>query len=1838
MKNSLGISTYMIHMKVFPMRKMLMPLFIVFVILLLSGCRDEFSVHVKCDDCLDKGPYLENQGALRSDGIFGVYLLSKDRVIDARYLSMQEARNQALTHDMFAAFDVADLRPPYIFKEASTLFSGLTNSNRSYQISNINSARTKFDYRFDTVLGSDSPEDLDNVSQFHFKVTYGNKKYKDGVDEKISAWLVDVFKKVPHPVDAVVVVTPLDGVFYSECKVIASDHINNETEERNVLCEDFTALRDYHAFYKAIEINDPQHCDSFDREYGGVLAAAGILGCRLNAWWDKRSYHLPIFGAQAHSDIARFGDMPFWNLSKVQRADYRDEVRELMGDSLAPPTDTLISSTADFDLYMVDELSAEAKAYPISCYANDDSIYNYATKYRPKSEGGTKARFLSNYDTRKALSPVIKFKHPAYANFEGQTLSLLSTITLANGNTQYIKLSDVEIGGIGRGYFKPFSYSEASFHLSNIFAPQQPIEFMDACERANISDVALLGDYPEVVRDVGEKIRIKVTFDRPVKLSQPSFSHRYDLNYLSLRVGNRLVTAYTDDIVTDDLTDEQIDSAYVSGLVFAFTVDKDMYTEQGLAYDEGDELFINPRFASVSDKVFNGQLPTFTSVDLSTRNVNIIPKVDAPRLNDLLIEPAETLQFSESDVLEGDKRTKRLPQSGAFWSPGHVSDAQGSTVIDIAPVNNSDNVIRYLATFTAPVKGLSADDFELVMYNNAAPIAEVLSVSPVQLTGSATRSGNEYVDTYRVTVGNFTNTGIAKLVMKAEASFQALAGGRDVNGVVKNYANMDFADIPGRAFRHNANPPVINLGEVVRSDDFFPNGVPTSLEYTLNTEVLSFTPTPQHFTVALSDRTGNMRDDVASQIDINVRQGRPSYTNEPFTSFFYVTLDMSRLRYSDVDFGSVSLSMNADGALPVVSKWGSTTGQTVRKNVDISAPFVSKLQWHEYDANAMIVKLSTSSGVYVRNMDDLLACCFAETATGERLSLSSVSRLNEGQDFLIKVDTSNVAPNAQIIFDLNASAFPLQGTNGVGVGDTQLSLREAIPGLSLTIDNQAPVMSSELRFTNQGALLVLNFDEPVTGTFPNTSWITLANGQALLVNKVVPNDEKTRYEVYFELPVDEDAAGIQIDYSALRFHDGYNNVADMSNPSQIDNLCLPSIIAYGLDDANLVKVTEGAPIQANMEVKLSCAPTGEVHVAPSADNERLAFHTAPFDGAQMSSLVFTPANWNVPQQIAINAASNGYIEPSYEVIQGFSVTALVNDASGYKFAKDTALKIRFLDNDYWLEEYVSQGKDAFELFEISGPGVSLAHSELVLDFRDIAPYFFEDKRFSDKRLVQTSIFYKDSRRTRIRFGGKAPVRGLAPNTIEKVELYNEVGTVIGWFNIKVDASGVFVTKTKSELVEGKDTSTMTVVLTKAPTQALRLNLQSLDTSEITIDKYQLVFTPENWNVGQDVTVTAVEDLTLDGDVLAGVVIKLAAEELDNWYKHYRGTRVEFTVIHSFMLGVIPPQELHFDKSYRLTLSDYFGIRACSLDFSLTGNLPNGLHLKNGVISGQLDNSERTNFERSESTRAVTIEVFADDDCSDRRASQLVVFNIVKPSDDDDSLPDEPEITPSIVVSTLTGDTDEAGTQANFTVRLASQPDGQVPLMVSVNDASEISVSPSQVVFTPDNWSSPQVVTVTGVDDAEVDGNTLNTVSVDVDRAQLSDTTGYANAAPSTVRVRNKDNDTNAPGLLLSAISGNTSENGATASFTVRLSTLPTGRVDIDVMVSDSTEILATPLSLSFTPDNWNTPQVVTLTGQDDSATDGDTNNTVTVSVGSTGTASEYSTKTANIAVINEDND
>lgn len=210
-------------------------------------------------------------------------------------------------------------------------------------------------------------------------------------------------------------------------------------------------------------------------------------------------------------------------------------------------------------------------------------------------------------------------------------------------------------------------------------------------------------------------------------------------------------------------------------------------------------------------------------------------------------------------------------------------------------------------------------------------------------------------------------------------------------------------------------------------------------------------------------------------------------------------------------------------------------------------------------------------------------------------------------------------------------------------------------------------------------------------------------------------------------------------------------------------------------------------------------------------------------------------------------------------------------------------------------------------------------------------------------------------------------------------------------------------------------------------------------------------------------------------------------------------------------------------------------------------------------------------------------------------------------------------------------TTEAGGAATFTVQLNTQPSADVVIGLSSSDTTEGAVSPASLTFTSGNWSAPQTITVTGVNDGVDDGDIEFTI---VTAAAVSTDADYSGKEVLDVTVTNMDDDT--AGIAVEPTTFSVME-GQTGTYTVALGSEPTANVVINVTSGNTAKGPASPATLTFTPQNYATPQTVTVTAVNDLVGGGNTTYAVTNTVTTTDTV--YSAiEPADVAVTLQDNE
>lgn len=189
--------------------------------------------------------------------------------------------------------------------------------------------------------------------------------------------------------------------------------------------------------------------------------------------------------------------------------------------------------------------------------------------------------------------------------------------------------------------------------------------------------------------------------------------------------------------------------------------------------------------------------------------------------------------------------------------------------------------------------------------------------------------------------------------------------------------------------------------------------------------------------------------------------------------------------------------------------------------------------------------------------------------------------------------------------------------------------------------------------------------------------------------------------------------------------------------------------------------------------------------------------------------------------------------------------------------------------------------------------------------------------------------------------------------------------------------------------------------------------------------------------------------------------------------------------------------------------------------------------------------------------------------------------------------------PGVSVSPSFGlSTGESGKTATFVAFLNRAPTADVVISLTSDNLAEGTVAPATLTFTPADWNVTRTVTVTGVDDHRRDGNQTFRIITTV----ASDDASYASTHPPDVTVVNEDDDS--PGLLWAYKLPLTVAEGGTTNYTVALATQPDANVTVQVTVNDASVVTVSPATLTFTPLDWNTPKVVTITGLDNLITNG----------------------------------
>lgn len=403
--------------------------------------------------------------------------------------------------------------------------------------------------------------------------------------------------------------------------------------------------------------------------------------------------------------------------------------------------------------------------------------------------------------------------------------------------------------------------------------------------------------------------------------------------------------------------------------------------------------------------------------------------------------------------------------------------------------------------------------------------------------------------------------------------------------------------------------------------------------------------------------------------------------------------------------------------------------------------------------------------------------------------------------------------------------------------------------------------------------------------------------------------------------------------------------------------------------------------------------------------------------------------------------------------------------------------------------------------------------------------------------------------------------------------------------------------------EAGATAVFTVVLDSEPASAVTITLSTSDPTEGIISQSSVTLNPGNWSIEQTVVITGTDDWLIDGDIAYQIIITPAVSNDPN-YNGQDPPDVSVTNLDDDTAGIT------IDPLNGLLTTEAGGaaLFTVALDSQPEITVTLGMTSSDpteGLVSPSILSFNPQNWSLEQPVTVTGVDdLLLDGDIGYQILTGPAVSadpNYSGFNPPDVSLTNQDDEVAGIIIDPASGlQTTEAGGAAAFTVVLGSQPAMTVTIALSSSDLTEGSVSPDSLTFDPSNWSSAQTVTVTGVDDPAIDGDIAYQV---VTAPAVSGDLDYSGLDAADLSVTNLDDDV--AGITVAPVSGLlTSEAGGTDSFTVVLDSQPQVTVTVGLSSSDPTEGAVSPQSLSFTPDNWFVEQVVTVSGLDDLASDG----------------------------------
>ncbi len=441
-------------------------------------------------------------------------------------------------------------------------------------------------------------------------------------------------------------------------------------------------------------------------------------------------------------------------------------------------------------------------------------------------------------------------------------------------------------------------------------------------------------------------------------------------------------------------------------------------------------------------------------------------------------------------------------------------------------------------------------------------------------------------------------------------------------------------------------------------------------------------------------------------------------------------------------------------------------------------------------------------------------------------------------------------------------------------------------------------------------------------------------------------------------------------------------------------------------------------------------------------------------------------------------------------------------------------------------------------------------------------------------------------------------------------------TVTAWVydNPRTNESLITVASGNTHYVaEGDKTDTVSFYLSTKPKRDVTVSVDS--STQLSYSANAVTFTPDNWNVPQTIMVTAIDDnpaistTSVEGNHTTTMQFRCNAPNglvMDGDPSFtFVNPGVTFNIVDNEAPGVIFDETDGSTNTVEGGATDTYSVK---LSKAPNGNVAISCTSAN-TTAGQTVSPTSLTFNATNWSTPQAVTVTATNDTTNEANHSYNITHAINTGSTSDtsgyaSLSGLQTITNYItdndnrIIVLPTGLETRVGESGAFSdtyqVVLRSAPASNVTVNLSVPANQGFAASPTSLVFNSGNWSTPQNITVTGVNNNSNDR--IHTTNIT--HASVSSDTNFNSQTIAAMPVIVTTIDQRQAILYENGNTTVLSEGGITDTYFMALTHPPTANVTVTIQPDSQVEILG-PTTLTFTPSNWSLLQTVTMRAVDD---------------------------------------